>query len=55
VRRISRTDEMHLLGAHDLIALVERAGLQVQTAGGDHEMGPFGPDSPRIVLVAGLL
>ncbi|HVM30572.1 MAG TPA: class I SAM-dependent methyltransferase [Candidatus Limnocylindrales bacterium] len=55
LRRISRSDEMHLLGAHELIALAERAGLQPETVAGDHEMGAFGPDSSRIVLVAALL
>jgi SAM-dependent methyltransferase len=55
VRRLSRRDEMHLLGSHELLALAERAGLQALTVGGDLEMGPLEGHSPRIVLVAGLL
>jgi SAM-dependent methyltransferase len=55
VRRVSRTDEMHLLGAHELVALAERAGLRPATVAGDHEMSSFAPDSSRIVLVAALL
>jgi SAM-dependent methyltransferase len=55
VRRLSRTDELHLLGAHELLALAEAAGLRPSTVGGDLEMGPFGSDSPRIVLVGSLL
>lgn len=55
VRRVSRSDEMHLLSAHELVALAERAGLSLDTVGGDHEMGPFAGDSQRIVLVSSLL
>jgi SAM-dependent methyltransferase len=55
VQRLARTDQLHLVGAHELLDLAARAGLGAETVAGDHEMGPFGPDSPRIVLVAGLL
>jgi SAM-dependent methyltransferase len=55
LRRLSRTDDLHLLSGHELLALAERAGLSAVSVAGDHEMGPFGPDSSRIVLVSGLL
>jgi SAM-dependent methyltransferase len=55
VSRLSRTDQMHLLGAHELVDLAERAGLRPETVAGDHEMSPLAPDSGRIVLVAALL
>jgi SAM-dependent methyltransferase len=55
VRRLVRSDEMHLLGAHELLDLAERAGLGPVTVARDHELAPFGPDSPRIVLVGSLL
>jgi SAM-dependent methyltransferase len=55
VQRVSRSDELHLIRASELLSLVERAGLQPQTVAGDHEIGPLGPDSARIVLVCGLL
>jgi SAM-dependent methyltransferase len=55
VQRLSRTDEMHLIGAHELIALAEQAGLRPDNVAGDFEMTPLAPDSQRIVLVAGLL
>ncbi|CAN5142373.1 class I SAM-dependent methyltransferase [soil metagenome] len=55
VRRIAREDELHLLGAHELLDLVSRAGLAIEAVGGDHELGAFGPGSERMVVVSGLL
>ncbi|MDP8905276.1 MAG: methyltransferase domain-containing protein [Chloroflexota bacterium] len=55
VRRIARTDEAHLLGASELLALAERAGLRPTSIGGDYSMAPFGQGSERVVLVCRLL
>lgn len=50
-RRVSRTDEISFLGSTELIALVERAGMRVESIAGDYAMGDLMPDSDRIVLV----
>ncbi|HEY7600154.1 MAG TPA: class I SAM-dependent methyltransferase [Candidatus Limnocylindrales bacterium] len=55
LRRTARSDVLHLLGASELLDLVQRAGLVPQIVAGDTELGPFGPDSARIVLACGLL
>jgi SAM-dependent methyltransferase len=55
LRRVARSDELHLIGVQELLDLVERAGLAPQTVAGDHELGPLAPDSARVVLVCGLL
>ena len=49
--RLSRTDEVAFVGVSELIALVERAGMRVETVAGDYAMGELMPDSDRIVLV----
>jgi SAM-dependent methyltransferase len=51
-RRWTRSDAMRLIGADEVRAFAEEAGLRVEQLGGDHELGPFGPGSERIVLVA---
>jgi len=55
VHRVARRDILALIGASELEMLVEKAGLKVQTRGGDYSMSEFGPGSERVVLVCGLL
>jgi SAM-dependent methyltransferase len=55
VRRLHRSDELHLLSATELLDLHARAGLSPQTVGGDLELGPMAADSARAVVVSGLL
>jgi SAM-dependent methyltransferase len=55
LRRVARSDELHLLGVHELLALVELAGLEPATVAGDHDLGPLRPNSARVVLVTRLL
>jgi SAM-dependent methyltransferase len=52
VRRVLRSDRLHLVGARDLEALAVAAGLQVEDVVGDYQMAPFGPGAERAVLVA---
>ena len=50
-RRVMRQDRIAFVGANELVALVERAGLTVETMAGDYELGTFDPGSERVVLV----
>ena len=50
--RWTRSDAMRLIGADELRAFAEEAGLRVEQLGGDYELTPFGPGSERAVLVA---
>ena len=50
-----RRDVLHLTSAAELVRAASDAGLVVEEIGGDHELSPFGPGSPRVVLVAGLV
>jgi SAM-dependent methyltransferase len=52
VHRTSRTDQLHLRNAADLVIDATDAGLQVELVAGDHQGTPFGPGSERIVLIA---
>jgi SAM-dependent methyltransferase len=47
-----RRDALRLVGADELRAMAEDAGLVVETIGGDYELDPLGPGSDRAVLVA---
>lgn len=47
-----RSDAMRLIGADELRAFAEEAGLVVEQVAGDLELGPFGPGSERVVLIA---
>jgi SAM-dependent methyltransferase len=47
-----RSDAMRLIGADELRAFAEEAGLVIEQLAGDHELGPFGPGSERAVLIA---
>jgi len=55
VRRVGRSDELHLLGVNELLELHRHAGLVPRTVAGDHDLGPLQPDSERVVVVSGLL
>jgi len=55
VRRVTRTDQLHLVTVSQLTGAAESAGLHVETVAGDHQVTPLGPFSPRVVLVAGSL
>ncbi len=55
VRRVSRTDRLRLVGAGELTAMAEAAGLHVEQLAGDHQMGAFGPGADRVVLLGTLL
>lgn len=55
LRRVARTDALHLLGADELVAMAAAAGLAVERLAGDHQMGDFGPGAERTVLVARLV
>jgi ubiquinone/menaquinone biosynthesis C-methylase UbiE len=47
-----RTDRLRLIGADELVAMAETAGLKVETLAGDYAMTPLGVGSERAVLVA---
>ncbi len=52
VRRVTRTDRLHLIGAALLADLAVRAGLVIELLAGDHQATPLGPGAERVVLVA---
>jgi SAM-dependent methyltransferase len=52
VARWIRRDRLRLVGAGELVAFAEAAGLEVETLGGGYDLEPFGPGSDRAVLVA---
>jgi hypothetical protein len=52
VRRVSRTDRLHLLTVQQLVDAAVSAGLEVEVLAGDHQATPLGPFSPRVVLIA---
>lgn len=47
-----RRDALRLVGADELRALAEDAGLVVEEVGGSYELDPLGPGSERAILVA---
>jgi SAM-dependent methyltransferase len=47
-----RRDALRLVGADELRAIAEDAGLAVEQVGGDYELEPIGPGSERAVLIA---
>jgi len=55
LRRVSRTDTLRLVGADELVAMADAAGLRVERLAGDHQMGGFGPGAERTVLLARLV
>jgi SAM-dependent methyltransferase len=52
VRRVSRSDRLHLVSVHQLTESARAAGLEVELLAGDHQATPLGPFSPRVVLIA---
>jgi SAM-dependent methyltransferase len=47
-----RRDALRLVGADELRAMAEDAGLEVEGVGGGYDLEPIGPGSERAVLVA---
>jgi SAM-dependent methyltransferase len=47
-----RHDRLRLVGADELVAFAETAGLRVELVAGGYDLGPLGPGSERAVLVA---
>ncbi|MBX3029374.1 MAG: methyltransferase domain-containing protein [Chloroflexi bacterium] len=52
VRRVTRSDRLHLIGAAGLADLALGAGLSVELLAGDHQAMPIGPGAERVVLIA---
>jgi SAM-dependent methyltransferase len=52
VRRVMRSDRLHLVSVHQLEEAAVAAGLEVEILAGDHQATPLGPFSPRVVLIA---
>jgi hypothetical protein len=52
LRRWSRTDRLRLIGADELRAFAEEAGLAVESLAGDYELNPAGSGAERSILVA---
>ena len=51
-RRWVRQDRLRLIGADELVAFAEAAGLVVETLAGGYDLAPLGPGGERAVLVA---
>ena len=47
-----RHDRLRLVGADELAAFADAAGLHVELVAGGYDLGPLGPGSERAVLVA---
>jgi SAM-dependent methyltransferase len=52
VRRWLRVDRLRLVGADELRAFAEDAGLEIEQVAGGYDLEPIGPGSERAVLVA---
>ena len=50
--RWTRSDSLRLVGADELVAFAEEAGMVVETLAGDHDLSPLDAASERVVLVA---
>lgn len=55
LRRVTRTDSLHLVAAEQLARLALEAGFDGVDIWGDHLSIPYGPGSHRAILVARLL
>lgn len=47
-----RVDPLRLVGADELVAFAEAAGMSVETLAGDYDLGPLGTGAERVVMVA---
>jgi hypothetical protein len=52
VSRWTRSDALRLVSADELTGFAEAAGLEIEQLGGDHDLGPLGAGSDRIVVLA---
>jgi SAM-dependent methyltransferase len=50
--RWTRADALRLVTVDELASFAAAAGLEVEQLAGDHELGPLGPGSDRVVIVA---
>jgi SAM-dependent methyltransferase len=55
LRRVTRTDSLHLVAAERIATLALEAGFDAVDVRGDHLSIPYGPGSHRAILVARLL
>jgi SAM-dependent methyltransferase len=55
IRRVTRTDSLHLVAAERIATLALEAGFDAVDVRGDHLSIPYGPGSHRAILVARLL
>jgi SAM-dependent methyltransferase len=51
-RRWIRQDRLRLIGADELAAFAEEAGLRVELVAGGYDLTPIGPGAERAVLIA---
>ncbi len=51
VRRLMRRDTVRFLGAGELLAMIEQAGLAAETTATDYELSALAPDAERLVVV----
>ena len=47
-----RRDALRLVGADELRAMAEDAGLEVEQLAGSYDLDPLGPGSERAILIA---
>jgi len=47
-----RVDRLRLVGADELAAMAETAGLRLEALAGDYDLGPLEPGAERVVLLA---
>lgn len=55
VRRMSRSDELRLIGASELVRLAQDAGLRVEALAADYSLTPFGTGAERAVFIGALV
>jgi SAM-dependent methyltransferase len=51
LRRVTRTDRLHLVAVSQLVDAAGAAGLGVELLAGDNQVTPLGPISPRVVII----
>jgi hypothetical protein len=52
VERTVITTQLYLFERTELELLLERAGFVMKDVYGDHDLGPFGLESPRMICIA---